>query len=129
MAQKAARAAVATVFKARLAPLRKGSWRLRHDELTWYVSLRSDGPARDAALFFEVGCWVHDLVPEPEGGAVDCPLLLDVPLDTDGDVPGAAEALLDRLAAVPDIAALADTWRAGQWETAYVDAVLRERLG
>lgn len=128
MDQKAFRAAVAKTFKARKVPLRKGSWRVPHDELTWYVQLRATGPQRDAALVFEVGCWVHGLVPEPEGGPVDCPLLLDVPLPADAEPVAETERLLDRLEAVADVDALAAGWRDGEWSTAYVDAVLRERL-
>lgn len=78
MEQRAARAAIATVFKARGLKPRKGHLRLAVGELFWYVDVRSDGPARDAALTFEVGCWLPSLCPEPEGGAVDCPLLIDV---------------------------------------------------
>jgi len=126
--QKAVRTAVGKVFKARGAKLRKGSWRLPGEGLTWFVSLRATGPQRDAALVLEVGCWVHDLVPEPEGGPVDCPLLLDQPLDPAGDVVAVSEALLDRLEAVPTVAELASSWRAGEWQGAYVDAVLTEHL-
>ncbi|WP_028658738.1 hypothetical protein [Nocardioides insulae] len=133
MQQKAVRTAAAKAFKARKVPLRKGAWRLRHDELTWFVSLRSSGPQPEADLVFEVGCWVHDLVPEPEGGAVDCPLLLDVPLAVEdrtsaGEVGAAVDRLLDRLDAVPDPAALAAAWRDGDWGDAYVDVVLAEHL-
>lgn len=76
--QKQARAAIAKVFKARGLRPRKGHLRLAVGELFWYVDVRSDGPAPTAALTFEVGCWLPELGPEPEGGAVDCPLLVDV---------------------------------------------------
>lgn len=78
MDQKQARAAIAKVFKARGLRPRKGHLRLAVGELFWYVDVRSDGPAPGARLTFEVGCWLPELGPEPEGGAVDCPLLVDV---------------------------------------------------
>lgn len=84
MEQKQARAAVAKVFKARGLKPRKGHLRLAVGELFWYVDVRADGPSPTAALTFEVGCWLPSLGPEPEGGAVDCPLLVDVPA---GDEP------------------------------------------
>jgi len=77
--QKQARAAIAKVFKNRGLKPRKGHLRLSVGDLFWYVDVRSDGPAPTAALTFEVGCWLPALSPEPEGGAVDCPLLLDIP--------------------------------------------------
>lgn len=127
MDQKPARQAVAKAFKARNVGLRKGHWRIP-GEVTWYVDLRASGPARDAALTFEVGAWVPGLTPEPEGGAIDCPLLLDVPLERDGDVAAQADALVDRLEAVPDPAALAAALERGDLAGAHVDRVLRDAL-
>jgi len=134
MEQKAARAAVAKAFKAAGVKQRKGHWRVQHDDLDWYVDLRADSPRPDAALTLEVGAWVDALVDslglgkEPEGGAVDCPLLLDRPLDTGADVPGQVAdvvALLQRLDSVP---ALAAEWPSGALEGALVDGALRELL-
>ncbi|GAB7003837.1 hypothetical protein JCM18899A_13090 [Nocardioides sp. AN3] len=127
MDQKVRRAAVAKAFKARKVALRKGHWRLPADELTWYVDLRSDGPSPSAALRFEVGAWAGSLGPEPDGGAVDCALLLDVPLE--GDPAAATDALVDRLTQLPTLEALADARRAGELAGAHVDQDLRELLG
>lgn len=129
MDQKAARTAAAKAFKARGVAHRKGHWRLPHDELTWFVDLRADGPGRDAALRFEVGAWLPALTTEPEGGAIDCSLLTDVPLDASGDVAAQVGALVDRLQAVSDAAALAGAVRSGAFPGAHVDRILREHLG
>ena len=129
MHQKQARAAVAKAFKARKVGLRKGHWRVVHPQLVWYVDLRSDGPAPDAALGFEVGAWLPALTAEPEGGAVDCSLLADVPLDTAGDVVAQVNAMVDRLESVSDETSLAAAVREEAFEQAHVDRILRERLG
>jgi len=86
---KARRAAITKALKARGLKPRKGHMRLGVGELFWYVDLQADGPAPTAPLRFEVGCWPPSLGPEPEGGAVDCPLLADVPAD--GDPAAATE--------------------------------------
>lgn len=127
MDQKPARQAVTKAFKARKVGLRKGHWRLP-GEVTWYVDVRATGPARDAAMTFEVGAWVPGLTPEPEGGAVDCSLLLDVPLDTGADVTAQADALLDRLEALSDPAALRAALDRGELEGAHVDRLLQDHL-
>lgn len=132
MDQKAARAAVAKAFKKRKVALRKGHWRLPFDAITWYVDLRADGPGPAAPLRFEIGAWVEELgQPEPEGGAVDCPLLHDVPLDTSGgpaEVAAAVDALVDRLHDADSVPALAAAWREGEYAGALVDRDLRRLL-
>jgi hypothetical protein len=129
--QKARRAAVAKAFRARKVALRKGHWRLPggadEDALTWYVDLRADGPGPAAGLWFEVGAWPRPLGPEPDGGAVDCALLADVPLE--GDPAAAVDALLDRLSALATVAALARARRDGDLADAHVDGDLRELMG
>jgi hypothetical protein len=124
--QKARRAAVAKAFRARKVSLRRGHWRLPGPEVTWYVDLRADGPAPSADLWFEVGAWAGVLGAEPDGGAVDCALLADVPL---GDDPAAAvEELVDRLTALGTVDALAQARRAGAFADAHVDRDLRELM-
>ena len=129
--QKARRAAVAKAFRARKVALRKGHWRLPGETgergLTWYVDLRSEGPSPTAALRFEVGAWPTALGPEPDGGAVDCALLADVPLE--GEPAAAADALLDRLIALGTVDALQRARRAGELTDAHVDTDLRELMG
>ena len=131
MDQKARRAAVAKAFRARKVALRKGHWRLPgaagDRSLTWYVDLRSDGPAQDAALRFEIGAWASALGPEPDGGAVDCARLADVPLE--GDPATAAATLVDRLSALGTIEELARARRGGELADAHVDRDLRDLLG
>ena len=131
MDQKARRAAVAKAFRARKVALRKGHWRLPGEpgpqRLTWYVDLRSDGPAPGAELRFEIGAWADALGPEPDGGAVDCALLADVPLE--GDPAAAADALVDRLSALGTVAELASALRSGELAGAHVDQDLRTLLG
>jgi len=121
--QKARRAAVAKALKARKVALRKGHWRLLGEEIVWYVDLRAEGPSPTAPMRFEVGAWPLSFGPEPDGGAVDCALLVDVPLGE--DAAGEASALIDRLAALGTIAAL----RQADLPGALVDAGLRELLG
>lgn len=132
MEQKAARAAVAKALKQRKVVLRKGHWRLPLDGITWYVDLRADGPGPTAPLHFEIGAYVDELGhPEPEGGAVDCPLLQDLPLDTSGGaarVTAAVDSLVDRLLAADTVTALAKAWRAGEYPDALVDRHLRARF-
>lgn len=121
--QKARRAAVSRVFKARKVALRKGHWRLPGEEIVWYVDLRADGPSPGAPMRFEIGAWPVAFGPEPDGGAVDCSLLLDVPL---GDDPaGEADALLDRLEDLGTINAI----RSADIRGALIDVNLRELLG
>ena len=123
---------MAKAFKQRKVALRKGHWRLPCDGLTWYVDLRSDGPGPAARLRFEIGAWVDALgQPEPEGGAVDCPLLHDLPLDTSGDekaIAAEVDALVDRLHDADTVAGLARAWRDGEYAGALVDRDLRRLL-
>ncbi|MEX0427750.1 hypothetical protein AB3X52_08980 [Nocardioides sp. DS6] len=133
MDQKAARTAVAKAFRAHKIALRKGHWRLAGTEVQWYVDLRSAGPRPDAALHFEVGGWLPALdQPEPEGGAVDCPLLVDVPLDTAGgagDVAAAVDALVALLSGVGTLAELRAALEGPAFTDAIVDRDLRTLLG
>lgn len=120
-----ARASVVKVLKARGAKARRGHLRIAVDDLFWYVDTRAEGVGRSAALRLEVGCWTPQLPPEPDGGAVDCPLLADVPLGPD---PAAdTEALLDTVLAIGDLATLSE--RLGELPGALVDRSLREMLG
>lgn len=126
MDQKSARAAIATALKAGGLKARKGHLRLAAGELFWYVDVQAEGPAPTAALRFEVGCWLPSLTPEPEGGAVDCPLLADVPV---GDDPAAAaEALVDLVGPVGSLGALRDLLVGGHLPGALVDRELRALL-
>lgn len=130
MDQKAARAAVAKAFKARGVKLRKGHWRVPHGEIDWYVDLRSSGPAPDARLWFEVGAWVPSLGlgKEPEGGAVDCSLLSDHPLDAAGDIAAQTEAVVDLIERIDSLDALRKANLAGDLPDALVDRDLRDLL-
>jgi hypothetical protein len=129
--QKARRAAVAKALRARKVGLRKGHWRLPGEAggqgVTWYVDLRSDGPSPSAALRFEVGAWAGALGPDPDGGAVDCALLADVPLE--GEPGAAADALVDRLSALGTVESLAAARRRGEFADAHVDQDLRDLMG
>lgn len=118
------RAAVVKVLKGRGAKARRGHLRIPVGDLFWYVDPRVEGVGRSAALRLEVGCWLPDLPPEPDGGAVDCPLLMDVELGAD---PGAAtSSLVDLVAGIGDLATLRD--RLEDLPGALVDRSLRELL-
>ena len=104
MDQKTRRAAIAKALKAAGAKPRKGHLRLPAGELFWYVDVRADSPAPSAPLVLEVGCWHPAAGPEPDGGAVDCPYLADVPLDE--DAAAATARLLALIGPVTDLAAL-----------------------
>lgn len=119
-----ARAAVVKVLKAHGAKARKGHLRIPVGELFWYVDPRVDGVGRAAELRLEVGCWLPALPPEPDGGAVDCPLLMDVELGE--DPAGATEALVGRIGGIGDLAALGA--RLDDFPGALVDRSLRELL-
>lgn len=125
--QKTRRAAIAKALKAGGAKPRKGHLRLPAGDLFWYVDVRADSPSPSAPLVFEVGCWLPAVGPEPEGGAIDCPLLADVPVE--GEVQEAATALLARLARVADAAALRTMVETGALPGALVDQQLRALLG
>lgn len=134
MDQKAARAAAAKALKARGLKLRKGHWRLgdpKRDSVVWYVDLRAAGVGPRAALRFEVGAWAAPLgQPEPEGGAVDCPLLLDRPIEAEStdDVVAAVDRLVDRVEVLSTTDDLARALAAGDLDGALVDRSLRDLL-
>ncbi|TWH01461.1 hypothetical protein L615_001800000050 [Nocardioides sp. J9] len=111
---KQARAAVVKQLKARGAKARRGHLRIPVGELFWYVDPRASGAGSQAGLVLEVGCWTPALPPEPDGGAVDCPLLLDVPL---ADPVADTDRLLDVVTGLDELPG------------ALVDAALRELLG
>lgn len=127
MDQKARRSAITKALKAGGAKARKGHLRLPAGGVFWYVDIRADSPSPAAALVFEVGCWLPAAGPEPEGGAIDCPLLADVPVE--GDPAAATAALLARIAPVGDAAALRDLIDAETLRGALVDRKLRDLLG
>ncbi len=124
MSLAADRAAVVKLLKARGAKARRGHLRIAVGELFWYLDLLADGAGSAATLRVEVGCWTAGLPPEPDGGAVDCPLLFDAPLGS--DPVGAAGALLDRVTAIGDLAVLGA--RLDELPGALVDRRLRALL-
>jgi hypothetical protein len=125
--QKARRAAIAKALKAGGAKARKGHLRLEAGDLFWYVDVRADSPSPAAALVFEVGCWLPGVSPEPEGGAIDCPLLADVPVGE--DVSAATERLIALVTPVGDVASLRAFIEDDALPGALVDQKLRELLG
>ncbi|TNM48271.1 hypothetical protein FHP29_01825 [Nocardioides albidus] len=118
------RTAVVKLLKSRGAKARRGHLRIPVGDLFWYVDVLADGVGPAAPLRLEVGCWTAALPPEPDGGAVDCPLLMDVPLG--GDPTGATDALLDRVTAIGDLATLGRTLT--DLPGALVDQRLRDLL-
>lgn len=118
------RAAFTALVKKRGAKARRGQLRLEVGELYWYLVLRASGAGTAATWNLEIGGWVPGLTPEPEGGAIDCPLLLD--LAGGDDVLATTETVIDSLAGVGDLTTLA-SWIADH-PAAVVDRVLRERL-
>jgi hypothetical protein len=124
--QKSRRAAITKALKAGGAKARKGHLRLQTGDLFWYVDLRADSPSPSAALTFEVGCWLPQAGPEPEGGAIDCPLLADVPVGE--DATGAAQDLLALIGPVTDAAALRALLDRDALPGALVDRTLRTVL-
>lgn len=118
------RAAFTALVKKRGAKARRGQLRLQVGELYWYLVLRASGAGTAATWNLEIGGWVPGLTPEPEGGAIDCPLLLD--LAGGDDVLATTEAVIDSLAEIGDLTTLA-SWIADH-PAAVVDRVLRERL-
>ncbi|MCL2543820.1 MAG: hypothetical protein FWE71_15355 [Nocardioidaceae bacterium] len=123
MAGIADRAAVVKALKARGAKARRGHLRIPVGDLFWYVDPRLDGVGSRARVVLEVGCWTPQLPPEPDGGAVDCPLLLDVPI---ADIETDVAALVDRTSGIGDLAALAA--RLDELPGALVDQALRDLL-
>ena len=126
MDQKARRTAITKALKAGGAKPRKGHLRLQAGEVFWYVDVRADSPSPTAALAFEVGGWLPAAGPEPEGGAIDCPLLADVPIGE--DVSAAAQQLVALVAPVTDLAALRAFVDRGALPGALVDRKLRALL-
>lgn len=125
--QKARRTAITKALKAGGAKARKGHLRLQAGDIFWYVDVRSASPAQDAALTFEVGAWLPAAGPEPEGGAIDCPLLADV---TVGEDAGASAAeLLARVSPVTDLGRLRAFVAEEALPGALVDKNLRALLG
>lgn len=116
------RAAVVKLLKARGAKARRGHLRIPVGDLFWYVDPRAEGVGRHAHLLLEVGCWAPEVSPEPDGGAVDCPLLFDVPLR---DVVADTTHLLDLVTGIGDLPTLGQ--RLDELSGALVDKVLRER--
>jgi hypothetical protein len=117
------RADVIKLLKARGAKARRGHLRLPVGDLFWYVDPRLDGVGPGARLVLEVGCWTPLVSPEPDGGAVDCPLLVDVPLL---DPVVDAGALVDRVSGIGNLATLGA--RLGDFPGVLVDRALRELL-
>jgi len=118
------RGAVVKLLKARGARARRGHLRIPVGDLFWYVDVLADGVGPAAPLRLEVGCWIPALPPEPDGGAIDCPLLVDVPLGE--DPAGATTALLDRVTAIGDLTTLGASL--GHLPGALVDQRLRVLL-
>lgn len=74
-------------------------------------------------MVLEVGCWTPGLPPEPDGGAVDCPLLFDVAV---ADPIADTSALVDRLNGIGSLAELGA--RVGELPGVLVDKALRDLL-
>ncbi|GGO86829.1 hypothetical protein GCM10011584_09990 [Nocardioides phosphati] len=123
MTPAAARAAVLKQLKARGFKARRGHLRLGVGDLWWYVDARIAGVGSAAQVVAEVGCWTPDLPPEPDGGAVDCPLLLDVVV---GEAVADTDALVDRVSTIGDLATLGQ--RLDDLPGALVDKALRDLL-
>lgn len=134
MDQKAARAAATKAFKAGGMPLRKGHHRLgdpKRDDLVWYVDLRAQGAGPSAPLRFEIGCWVAALEQsEPEGGPVDCPLLLDRPVaaTTPAELGEEVGELVALVGDLDSLGALRDSLASGSLGRPLVDRTLRTLL-
>jgi hypothetical protein len=117
-----ARTAVIKVLKARGAKARRGHLRIPVGDLFWYVDPRLEGAGDRARVVLEVGCWTPALPPEPDGGAVDCPLLVDVAL---GDDPvGETDRLVELVSSIGDLATLRA--RIDELPGALVDASLQD---
>lgn len=123
MTHKVQRAAVAKIFREHKVALRKGHWRYQGEEVTWWIDLRAASPSPTSPLAFEVGAWVKGAGPEPEGGAIDCPLLVDVPAGNDAAV--VARQIISVITAHGQLADLNKI----PWPGAHLDASLRQLLG
>ncbi|GGR64719.1 hypothetical protein J2S40_001169 [Nocardioides luteus] len=134
MDQKAARTAASKAFKAGGMPLRKGHHRLgdpKKDDIVWYVDLRAKGAGPTAPLLFEIGCWVAALGhPEPEGGAVDCPLLLDrrVAATTPAEMTDEVGELVALVGDLDSVGTLREALADGRLGRPLVDQSLRSHL-
>jgi hypothetical protein len=117
----AARAAVIKELKARGAKARRGHLRLAAGDLWWYVDPVLRGPGVRAELVLEVGCWTSDLPPEPDGGAVDCPLLFDHPVSDPVADTSALVGLLGGISSLEELRA-----RLGELPGVLVDQALRD---
>lgn len=118
-----ARAAVLKQLKARGAKARRGHLRIAVGDLFWYVDPRLSGTGDRVEVVLEVGCWTPALPPEPDGGAVDCPLLVDW---TAPEPVADTDRLLDVLTGIDDLQVLKA--RLGDLPGALVDRTLRELL-
>lgn len=127
MDQKARRAAITKTLKAGGAKARRGHLRLQVGDVFWYVDVRADSPVPTAGLTFEVGAWLSGAGPEPDGGAIDCPLLADVPVGD--DATASTQELLSVIGAVGDLVALKAFVDAGTMPGVLVDQQLRHLLG
>lgn len=123
LTQKAHRAAAAKAFRAAKVPLRKGHWKIQGQYVVWWIDLRADAPSPTAPLTFELGAWVPGAGPEPDGGAIDCPLLADQPAGDDAGVT--ASALIEELRQIDSLEALSLSVRS----QSHLDASLRHMLG
>ena len=121
MSAAATRAAVLKELKARGAKARKGHLRIAVGDLWWYADPRVSGGGKGVVI--EVGCWVPGLGPEPEGGAVDCPLLVDHPVT---DPVADPAALVDLVSGIGSVAVLGA--RLGDLPGALVDRALRDLI-
>lgn len=121
MSAAASRAAVVKELKAHGAKARKGQLRIAVGDLWWYVDPRLSGGGEE--ILIEVGCWVPGLGPEPDGGAVDCPLLVDHPVT---DPVADTAALVDLITGIGSVADLRE--RLGDLPGALVDRSLRELI-
>ncbi|MEI7058143.1 hypothetical protein WBG06_20115 [Nocardioides sp. CCNWLW239] len=134
MDQKAARVAATKAFKSGGMPLRKGHHRLgdpKSDDIVWYIDLRAQGAGPSAPLRFEIGCWVAALGhPEPEGGPVDCPLLLDRPVasTTPAEMGEEVGELVDLVSRLDSVGALGEALTSGDLGRPLVDQSLRTFL-
>lgn len=124
--QKARRVAVAKAFREQKVALRKGHWKIQGTDVVWWINLRAESPSPSAALGFEIGAWVTGAGPEPEGGAIDCPLLADQVLGE--DPTGQTLALVELLRGVSTLAELSDAVDNDLLPDAYLDATLAEIL-
>lgn len=115
------RKALTKLFKQHGAKARRGHLRIGVGDLFWYVDLRAEAPGPHAPLRLELGCWTPQLLPEPDGGAVDCPLLSDVALGA--DPVGETERVLGLIAEIGDLDTLGV--RLPELSDALVDPPLR----